>query len=184
MMYLLPSEAHLSTVSLTPVINLYYRISPRIFVKILEVPKWILRGRRKRIHEKNLESIISCQAPFKDWCNGRPSTRKKKLHAKHIYVKHRRDVVYRKYKNIHDPGFSRHAQLTPALNLKMQYHLMYVRTLAPIVQKPNSWTYNFVEVSWHTLESSQTGGFCMDFLNQREEGMFSMFSCFLLYSVK
>jgi hypothetical protein len=39
--------------------------------------------------------------------------------------------VYRKYKNIHDPRFSRHAQLTPALNLKMQYHLMYERTLAP-----------------------------------------------------
>ncbi len=38
-------------------------------------------------------------------------------------------------------------------------------------QKPNSWTYNFIEVSGHNLESSQTWGFCMDFLNQREEGI-------------
>ncbi len=39
-------------------------------------------------------------------------------------------------------------------------------------QKPNSWTYeyNFVEFSWHNLESSQTWGFRMDFLNRREEG--------------
>ncbi len=28
-------------------------------------------------------------------------------------------------------------------------------------QKPNSWTYNFIEVSGHNLESSQTWGFCM-----------------------
>jgi hypothetical protein len=27
--------------------------------------------------------------------------------------------------------------------------------------KPNSWTYNFVEVSGHNLESSQTWGFCV-----------------------
>ncbi len=38
-------------------------------------------------------------------------------------------------------------------------------------QKPNSWTYNFVEVSGHNLESSQTWGFCMDFLNHSEGGM-------------
>jgi hypothetical protein len=29
--------------------------------------------------------------------------------------------------------------------------------------------YNFVEVSGHNLQKSQTGGFCMDFLNHREE---------------
>jgi hypothetical protein len=28
-------------------------------------------------------------------------------------------------------------------------------------KKPNSWTYNFAEVSGHDLESSQTWGFCM-----------------------
>ncbi len=39
------------------------------------------------------------------------------------------------------------------------------------VQKPNSWTYNFAEVSGHNLESFQTWGFCMDFLNHREGGM-------------
>ncbi len=49
-------------------------------------------------------------------------------------------------------------------------------------QKPNSWTYNFIEVSGHNLESSQTLGFCMDFLNCREGGMvFDQFSFFLLY---
>jgi len=39
------------------------------------------------------------------------------------------------------------------------------------VQKPNSWTYNFFEVSGHNLESSHTWGFCMDFLNHREGDM-------------
>jgi hypothetical protein len=32
-------------------------------------------------------------------------------------------------------------------------------------QKPNSWTYNFIEVSGHNLGSSKTWGFFMDFLN-------------------
>jgi hypothetical protein len=41
----------------------------------------------------------------------------------------------------------------------------------PPEQKPHSWRYNFVEVSGHNLESSQTWGFCMDFLNEREGGM-------------
>jgi hypothetical protein len=37
------------------------------------------------------------------------------------------------------------------------------------VQKPNSWTYNFlVEVSGHNFESSQTWGFYLYFLNYRE----------------
>jgi hypothetical protein len=35
--------------------------------------------------------------------------------------------------------------------------------------KPNSWTYNFVEVSGNKLDCSQTWGFCIDFLNLREE---------------
>ncbi len=38
-------------------------------------------------------------------------------------------------------------------------------------QKPNSWTYNFVEVSGRILESSQTWRFCIDLLNYREGGM-------------
>ncbi len=45
--------------------------------------------------------------------------------------------------------------------------------------KPNSWTYNFFEVSGHNLES-----FFMDFLNPRDGGLvFIRFSSFLLYSV-
>ncbi len=36
--------------------------------------------------------------------------------------------------------------------------------------KLSSSTYNFVEVSGHNLESSQTWGFCMDFLNHRQGG--------------
>ncbi len=52
----------------------------------------------------------------------------------------------------------------------------------PCVLKPNSLTYNFIEVSWHNLESSQTLGFCMYFLNLRERVRFSIrFSSFLLY---
>jgi len=54
--------------------------------------------------------------------------------------------------------------------------------------KPNSWTYNFVEVSGHNLrvlrlevsghnrESFQTWGYCMDFLNHKEGGRFPPFS--------
>jgi hypothetical protein len=53
------------------------------------------------------------------------------------------------------------------------------------VQKPNSWTYNFVEVSGHNLESSRTWGFCLDFLNQRKGIWISTrFSSFLIYSVQ
>ncbi len=37
--------------------------------------------------------------------------------------------------------------------------------------KQNSWMYSFVEVSGHHFESSQTWGFCMDFLNHREGSM-------------
>ncbi len=50
--------------------------------------------------------------------------------------------------------------------------------------KPNSWTYNFIEVSWHNLESSQTWGFCMDFLNQREGVWFSIRFSFSLLCKK
>jgi hypothetical protein len=46
--------------------------------------------------------------------------------------------------------------------------------------KPNSWTYSFFEVSGHNLESSQTWGFCMDFLNHREGGMVFFYQVFPL----
>jgi hypothetical protein len=42
------------------------------------------------------------------------------------------------------------------------------KTEEDAVLRPNSWTYNFIEVSGHILESSQTCGFCMDFSNRRE----------------
>ncbi len=51
----------------------------------------------------------------------------------------------------------------------------------PLVQKPNSWTYNHVEVSEHNLGSYQTLGFCMDFFKHREGVWFSIrFSSVLL----
>jgi hypothetical protein len=43
-------------------------------------------------------------------------------------------------------------------------------------QKPNSWMDNFVEVSGHNLESSQTWGFCMDLSNHREGGKIFLLS--------
>ncbi len=46
---------------------------------------------------------------------------------------------------------------------------------------PNSWTYNFVKVSGHNLESSRTRGFYMDFLG-KGYGFLSHF-LFFLYSV-
>ncbi len=56
---------------------------------------------------------------------------------------------------------SKHGQYTPR---RYPYYRMRVcRILVP-----NSWMYNFVEVSGHNLESSQTWGFCMDFLNHME----------------
>ncbi len=47
------------------------------------------------------------------------------------------------------------------------------------VHQPSLWTYHFVEVSGPNLESPQTRGFCMDFLNHREGGMV-FFQVFLL----
>ncbi len=50
----------LSPVSLTPVININSRISPRIFEKIQKgLGAW-----GTLIYEKNLKSKISCQTPF------------------------------------------------------------------------------------------------------------------------
>jgi hypothetical protein len=58
----------LSSVSLTPVINLYFRISPRIFKEIRNGPTVIVYSgaRGKLLHEKNVKSKISCQNPFKN----------------------------------------------------------------------------------------------------------------------
>ena len=44
-------------------------------------------------------------------------------------------------------------------------------------------SYNLIEVSGHNLESSQTWGFCMDFLNHREGG-YGFLSGFLPFSFK
>ncbi len=51
----------LQLVSLTPVINHCFRMSPRIFVKIRNDPKGILRARGKLIHEKSqgVENLVS-----------------------------------------------------------------------------------------------------------------------------
>ncbi len=57
-------------------------------------------------------------------------------------------------------------------------YTMYSRGF--ITLKPDSWTYNQVEVSGHNLGSSQTWGFCMDFLNHCEGGMV-FYQVFLLY---
>jgi hypothetical protein len=43
--------------------------------------------------------------------------------------------------------------------------------------------YNFDEVSRHNIESSQTLGFCMDFLNYRKGGMI-FYQVFLLFALK
>ncbi len=50
------------------------------------------------------------------------------------------------------------------------------------IQKPNSWMYNFVEVSGHNLESSQTWGVCVDFLNHMREGEYGFLSGFPPFS--
>ncbi len=46
---------------------------------------------------------------------------------------------------------------------KMSSHF----TFFSILQKTNSWTYNFVEVSGHILESSQTWGFRIQYLHYK-----------------
>ncbi len=56
----------LSPVSLTPVININSRISPRIFEK---APMEYLGAWGTLIHEKNLKSKISFQTPFKEKFN-------------------------------------------------------------------------------------------------------------------
>ncbi len=54
----------LSLVSLTPLINLYFRISPRIFITIRNSLYFILRGPKKLIHEKNLKSKSRVRVPL------------------------------------------------------------------------------------------------------------------------
>jgi hypothetical protein len=53
-------------VSLTPLINIHSRISPRTFEKIQNGPNGILRGPGTLIYETNLMTKISCQTPFKE----------------------------------------------------------------------------------------------------------------------
>ncbi len=53
-----------SPVSLTPLINIHSRISPRIFEKIRNGPKGILMGPGDTDSWKNLKSKISCQTPL------------------------------------------------------------------------------------------------------------------------
>ncbi len=48
--------SQLSPVLLTPVIKLYFRISPRIYVKLRKGPNWILRGPEETNSSKNLKS--------------------------------------------------------------------------------------------------------------------------------
>ncbi len=50
-------------------------------------------------------------------------------------------------------------------------NLLFILFFKGYVQKPDSWTYSFVEVNVHNLESSQTSDFSMDFLNQTEGDM-------------
>ncbi len=53
-----------SPVSLTPLINIHSRISPRIFEKFEMVLMGYSGARGTLIYEKNLMSKISCQTPF------------------------------------------------------------------------------------------------------------------------
>ncbi len=68
---------------------------------------------------------------------------------------------------------------TPKGSISCKTFSMYKKGVTPIVLKPNSWTYNFVEVSGHNLESSQTWGSCMDFLKHRD-GSMVFYEVFLL----
>jgi hypothetical protein len=77
--------------------------------------------------------------------------------------------------------------LGPACLLPEKYpELVFGHSSLFVGPELNLWTYNFVEVSGCNLESSQTWGYCLDFLNHREGGVvfFIRFSSFLLYSVQ
>ncbi len=56
-----------SLVSLTPLINIDSRISPRIFEKIRNGPNGTLKARGTLIYEKNLKLKISGQTPVKSF---------------------------------------------------------------------------------------------------------------------
>jgi hypothetical protein len=58
--------------------------------------------------------------------------------------------------------------ITSSINISEKRVSTCTLTKQSIFQKPHSWTYNFVEVPGHNLESSQIWSFCMDFLNHRE----------------
>jgi hypothetical protein len=47
-------------------------------------------------------------------------------------------------------------------------NLLYILFFKGYIQKPNSWTYSFVEVNVHNV---QTSDFSMDFLNQTDGDM-------------
>ncbi len=89
---------------------------------------------------------------------------------------------YKGYRNCNKKGFVCEPPMQPlfvCLSLycvslkykpgkKWALKLLKSSSMPPL--KLNSWPHSFVEVSGHNLGSSQTWGFCMDFLNHREGG--------------
>ncbi len=61
-----------------------------------------------------------------------------------------------------DAGIEPRTVATTSLTVRRSHHSAR--------SNPHSWTYNFAEISRQNLESYQTWGFCMDFLNHREGG--------------
>ncbi len=79
-------------------------------------------------------------------------------------------------KEFSEQSWSRIHERTISLRLYSRYtdpkrKISYLQGVHRTILKPNSRTYNFVEVSVHNLASFQTWGFCMDFLHHREGGM-------------
>jgi hypothetical protein len=87
----------------------------------------------------------------------------------------------REYREEHKPS-----SCTYMYNFFVHVYLMtdtrmsYIALAWDLAWKPNSWTYNFIEVSGHNIQSSQTWGVCMDFIYHREGGMI-FYQVFLLY---
>ncbi len=80
-------------------------------------------------------------------------------------------------------GFYNKRRLLPLSSpVVIESALVFSAVWEVINQKPNTRTYKFIGVSGHNLESCETWGFCMDFLNHREGGVVTIsFSSFLLY---
>ncbi len=131
-----------------------------------------VRGGGGGLWRPEFEWKVSWLAPEQDWsdsCRPRPRP-PSPTHPAYQTLSSENHIVRASPPPL-TPGYGNHSpfvRICPSFFL--HWYIPGYLVSSAFKQKPTSWTYNFVEVSGHNLESSQTWYFCMDFLNHWKGG--------------